>query len=258
MRGSAVLWILLGHEFVERGPDELARRSRLNGLNPTLKLLSALVFAVAAAFLQGLIPTLVAFGFAFAVLGVSGLGLREVAKRMAPITAMALVLSVSVGVFRGPEAFGVLVLRILAATSLLLAVVLTTTGFEMVRALRRLGLPKVLANVMLLTLRYVFLFDDEAGRMKRAREARGFKGRGSLLSRDVLRTLSYTAGMILVKAYGRSKAVYRAMRARHYTGDFPLGAGRPVRAWDAAFFASVLAISLGSLATAFGVMPWPR
>lgn len=258
MGRSAVPLLLVGHEFVGGGPDELARRSRLSGLDPTLKLLGALVFAVAVAFLTALVPVLVALAFALLVLSITGIGGREIAKRLAPVAALAFFLSLTVGIFRGWEAFAVLFFRILAATSLLLAVVLTTTGFDMVRALRRLGLPKILANVLLLTLRYVFLFDDEAARMKRARQARGFEGRGSLLSREVLTTLSYTAGMILVKAYGRSRAVYRAMRSRHYTGDMPLEAGRRLRAPDVALFAAVLIVSFWSLAATLGVMPWPR
>ncbi len=247
--------ILLAHELLGEDPDEIAERSRFRRLDPVVKLLGALAFSLAVAFLTDLRLVALAAGFGLAVLLVSGLSLRTLALRYAPIAGLATFAATSVGVFRGPEAFAVLFLRILAASSVLFAAVLSTPSFEMARALRRLHLPRVFVNVFLLAYRYLFVFQEEAVRMRRARAARGADSRGMHLSRDALRGTAETAGMVLVRAHRRSRALYRALLSRHYTGDLPLERRRPVALPDVAFLAATLAASCGLLLASLGVVP---
>ena len=246
--------ILLGREFLGDDPDEIAERSRLRTLDPVLKLLGALAFSLAVAFLTDLRLVVLAAGFGLALLLVSGLSLRTLALRYAPIVTLAAFAAASVGIFRGPEAFAVLFLRIVAATSVLFMAVLSTPSFEMARALRRLRLPRVFVNVFLLAYRYLFVFQEEAVRMRRAREARGADARGRFLSKDALRATADTAGMVLVRAHRRSRALYRALLGRHYTGELPLERRPPLRLRDVAFLAATLAVSCGLLLASLGVI----
>jgi len=252
-----VVWLLVGHVLAV-DPESIAARARFSRLDPAAKLAAAAAIAVAVAFVTDRILAYFALAFSVGALLASGLDLRFALKRLVPVAGFALVTSASVGVIRGAGAFELLFVRILAATVFLLAMALTTTPVGLAGALRRLRVPAVITNTLLLTYRYLFLFEEEATRMRRAREARGFRTRGSLRSRDVFRTLASTAGMVLIRAHRRSQAVHRAMLARHFTGDLPTGRARPLGAADAALLGCALVISAILLGATAGGIPWLR
>ena len=83
-----------------------------------------------------------------------------------------------------------------------------------VRAMRALGLPAVLADMMLLTFRYIFEIGDYLQRMRTSLRLRGFRARR--FSARGLATLAWLGGSILVRSYERSQWVYRAMILRGY------------------------------------------
>ena len=86
-----------------------------------------------------------------------------------------------------------------------------------IRAMRQLGLPALLADMMLLSFRYLFEFGAALSRMETAMRLRGFGG--SRLSPRSLRTLAMLAGSLLVRSYEQAERVYVAMRLRGYGGD---------------------------------------
>jgi cobalt/nickel transport system permease protein len=69
------------------------------------------------------------------------------------------------------------------------------------------------------TYRYFFVFVEEMHRMKVARKARAFHGGRHLLDKHGMRTISFTAGMILVRAYQRGLTIYDALITRGYDGN---------------------------------------
>ncbi len=108
--------------------------------------------------------------------------------------------------------------------SVLVAVGLgATTAFtDLVRAMRALGLPAVLASVVLMMYRYLFVLADEAQRLLRAREARS----ASLPDRRGGRSLAWRAQVsghmiatLFLRTYERSERIYRAMLSRGYRGE---------------------------------------
>jgi cobalt/nickel transport system permease protein len=250
-----LLTSLIGHELSPVDPDEVAVSARGHALHPTLKILAAITFAVAVSLLSDLSLLLIALGVAVVGLLVSGLRWAHLRRPILSVALLATFAAVSVAVFRGPPAALLLFLRILAATTFFLAMALTSTSMELAYALRRLGLPKLLSNTLLLTYRYLFLFREEAETMGRARSARGFEKKRGFLPREVLRVFSYNAGMLLVRAHGRSQALYRAMVSRHFSGDLPVEGEHPIRARDVAFFLPVFLVSAWLIAAALGVVP---
>jgi cobalt/nickel transport system permease protein len=250
-----LLTLLIGHDLPGTDPDDVAVGCRCNALNPTLKILAAVAFAVAVAFLNDLGLLVIAMGVAVVGLLASGLRPSQIRQPLVSVALLAAFASVSVGVFRGPTAGFLLFLRILAATAFFLAMALTTTSTELAYALRRLGLPRLLSNTLLLTYRYFFLFRDEADTMERARIARGFRKVRGFLPRQVLQMFSYNAGMLLVRAHARSQSLYRAMLSRQFTGDLPVEGGRRIAARDVAFFVPVVLVSAWLLAASLGVVP---
>lgn len=108
--------------------------------------------------------------------------------------------------------------------SLLTAAVLTlTTRFpDILRALRSLGVPAVLAAVLSLMYRYLFVLVEEAHRLVRARDARSACDEGSRGGRSVMWRARVTGSMIgtlFLRTYERSERIYQAMLARGYDGQ---------------------------------------
>lgn len=98
----------------------------------------------------------------------------------------------------------------------------TTPFLTLVSTLRSLGLPPVLADMTLLTYRYLFDLAETLSRMKLAMRLRGF---GQARSGDRLPLvprfpdltgLSALAGTLLIRSYEQSERVYKAMRLRGY------------------------------------------
>ena len=54
--------------------------------------------------------------------------------------------------------------------------------------------------------------------MRLARKARGFQGGKHLFDIQGMRTISYTIGMILIRAYNRGVRIYDALLLRGYDG----------------------------------------
>jgi len=251
------MWLLAtGHVAPPTSPDEFAARSRFYSLDPRAKIVSATIFAVSVSLMTLLWPLLLAFAASVIILLVSGLSLRAIYRQMRLIALLLLMIALPVYFFRGPEAFIAMLLRISATTLVLLVMVLTTASADLANGLRRLGLPKMLVALLAMTYRYLFIYGDEASRMMRAREARGVgHGRG-FLDRRVLQTISSTAGLILVKAYGRATRIDRAMRARGYNGDLNFGREIRMRFRDGYLVLVLATISFFLLLLNWGFVQW--
>lgn len=89
--------------------------------------------------------------------------------------------------------------------------------FQLVHALRRLGLPKKLTQLFLLSCRYIPVIHDEYFRLRDAMRVRGFKPGTNL---HTYRSYAYLIGMLLFRCYERSERIYRAMLMRGFDGDF--------------------------------------
>lgn len=83
-----------------------------------------------------------------------------------------------------------------------------------VKAMRALGLPAIMADVVMLAFRYLFEIEEYLHRMEIALRLRGFRSRR--LSIRGFSTLAWLGGSILVRSYERSEWVYRAMIMRGY------------------------------------------
>jgi len=93
----------------------------------------------------------------------------------------------------------------------------TTPFSSLLTGLRRLGLPALLADLLALTYRYIFVLVGEAMRLKRAAVARGYRPRW--LPQAVI--VGRLAGSLYVRSYERAERIYGAMRLRGYDGRMP-------------------------------------
>ncbi|TEU15687.1 MAG: cobalt ECF transporter T component CbiQ [Anaerolineales bacterium] len=122
---------------------------------------------------------------------------------------------------QGLLTFWAVVLR--AWLSVLTAGLLTsTTHFvELLRAMKSLGLPKVMVSVISFMYRYIFVLVDEAMRLSMARDSRSAnpdgRGGGTLLWRA--QVLGGMIGTLFLRSYERSERIYAAMLSRGFTGE---------------------------------------
>ncbi len=199
--------------------DQYADRSRLRDFDARVKLVCSVSLVVVIALLRELVPLLVVLAFVLALVLLSNLPLRHVAKNFALALPFIGFAALTLWFTNGPDAAVVMFARIGSSVLVLIVLVSTTPFFKMLGAFRSLHMPKVMANLILFTYRFIFLFLDEMERMRTARIARGFNGGRSLLDRRAFKTLGATIGMTFVRANARATNIYDALLSRGYSGE---------------------------------------
>jgi cobalt/nickel transport system permease protein len=121
----------------------------------------------------------------------------------------------------GVRMFATIALKSWVSVQAALLLTFTTPFPEIVEALRRLRVPKLMVAIISFMYRYLAVLTDEATRMLRARSARsasidGRRG-GSLVWRA--KVVGSMVGSLFLRAYERSERIYAAMQSRGFTGE---------------------------------------
>ena len=114
----------------------------------------------------------------------------------------------------GLEYMLLVVSRFVAILTISLIIFGTSTFLTTIRTLRTLGIPSILTDMLLLTVRYLFEIADALTRMQRAMRMRGFEF--SKLNRRSASQMAGLVGSLLIRSYEKSERVYKAMRLRGY------------------------------------------
>jgi len=93
----------------------------------------------------------------------------------------------------------------------------TTSVPEILRALTRLRVPKVLVSIMAFMMRYLDLLVDQLGRMRTTMTARCHDPRWLWQAKPI----ASSAGALFVRSYERGERVHQAMLSRGFTGTMP-------------------------------------
>ncbi len=209
-------------------------RSRLHTWTPRLKLVSLglLMFAFAAVRHLALVPPMLCLTAVLYLL--SELPFPFLLKRLSYpglfILVVVLVLPFSTGETvlwqwgalalrqEGIETMLLILGRFLSILTLGFILLGTTPFVTLLRALRSLGLPTLIADMTLLTYRYLFETAEMLSTMQRSMRLRGFgqQRRRFRLQRQDLQRLAGLLGTLLVRSYERSERVYKAMQLRGY------------------------------------------
>lgn len=104
-----------------------------------------------------------------------------------------------------------------AIVMVLLALVGTIEATVLGHALHRLKVPENLVHLMLFTVRYIEVLQQEYFRLRTAMRARGFQPANN---RHTYRSIGYLLGMMLVRSLERSERVLEAMKCRGFRGRF--------------------------------------
>ncbi|AFZ32952.1 cobalt ABC transporter, inner membrane subunit CbiQ [Gloeocapsa sp. PCC 7428] len=214
-----------------RGLDTYAYlKSPIHRWEPRCKLVALLTLIFAFAFVQQLIllPAMVIVTLIY--YGVSRLPVAFLLKRLRYpgffLAAIAILLPFSVGDTviwqasflalrqEGLLALTLVITRFLCILTVGLILFGTAPFLTSIKAMRSLGLPPVLADMTLLSYRYIEQFGEDLRRMQTAMRLRGF--RVNNLSRRNLIVLASLIGSLLVRSYDQSQQVYQAMILRGY------------------------------------------
>ncbi len=131
--------------------------------------------------------------------------------------------------------------------SILILTLLTSTSrfSDLLWALRRFRLPRVLTTISHLVYTYMFVLVDEAQRMSRA-----FHSRAPVLRVPHLRFYGQWLGALFLRSLNRADTLYLAMVSRGFNGEFPEGGEHRLKLGDA------VAVSVFSLGIAFVKIVW--
>ena len=88
---------------------------------------------------------------------------------------------------------------------------------QLLAGLERLHVPQLLVQIMGFMIRYLDVVTDEMGRMRVARESRGFTA-SNVRHWPIL---ARSSGALFIRSYERGERVHLAMLARGYTGTMP-------------------------------------
>ena len=127
----------------------------------------------------------------------------------------------------GLVAAAVLAMKTVALVTLALTLLATAPLHITLAAAGRLGVPRLLVHLTLLTYRYVFLLHDEFNRLRIALRVRGFR---NAMTRHAYRTVGQVTGTLIVRGADQADFVAQAMRCRGFDGHF-----RTTTAWRTRF-----------------------
>lgn len=214
-------------------------RSLMHRWDVRCKIVTLLVYSFIIASLRHLEPACIAVCISLLISIIARIPLSRVVFRLLALTGflgmLLIVMPFTVAphagdtiiIFGGIEKFG-LNLRglILAATiiakavavALLMEPLISTAPLPVtLHGLSRLGAPEMVAQMVLLSHRYVHVFRHEARRMAAGMQVRGFSLKTDM---ETMRAIANFLGMLFVRSFERTERVFDAMQARGYNGRF--------------------------------------
>lgn len=133
--------------------------------------------------------------------------------------------------------------RFTAVVVIALVVFATAPMHTTIAALRALRLPDLLADMVLLTHRYLFELGGDLNRMRTAARLRGFRPR--VPDRHALTTVGSLTGSLLVRGHDQSTRVHQAMVLRGHGAAPPQRHGFHTEPRDVAALVAALVLAAG-------------
>jgi len=205
------------HSFIDRFAN---LDSPLHVLDARTKLVGFAMLIVAVLLIpSGQDFVFFAYFFLIAILaGISQIPLGFIVRRTLVILPF-IILATLAAPWRGISGLSMLFLRAILCLIVLIVLTNTTRFAELLRALRGLGCPLVLASNLGFLYRYLFVLTEESMRMRLARDCRrvGHAPFGKEIS-----IMGSMLGTLLVRSFEHAERMYNAMLSRGYAGEFPV------------------------------------
>jgi len=191
--------------------------SPLHRLDPRIKIIVALFFSVIVAVTDKYTSLSGALLFSVGAVAVARLRTKEIISRLLVVNSFIFLLWLMLPfTFPGKNFYTLGSLNI-SQEGAGIALLSTSSIFNLVHALRHLYLPDKLTQLFFFSYRYIQTIHSEYIRLNNAVKIRGFKAQTNF---HTYRTYAYLVGMMLVRSYDRSRRVYNAMLCRGFKGKF--------------------------------------
>ncbi len=243
----------MGHVLsnAERSPapdGDVHAHGLVDGVDPRMRIVAAAGFAVTVVACSWIPALVLALAIALVAMLTTRLPLRSTLKRMAAMDGFIIFILVLLpftmpgepmltlwgmtASWDGLHKAVAIALKANAVILMLMVLVGTMEPVTLGHALHSLGVPAALVHLLLFTVRYIDVLQDEYQRLRMAMKARGFRPSNSL---HTYKSFGYLVGMMLVRALERSERILDAMKCRGFTGTIPLLAEFELTSRDAVF-----------------------
>jgi len=198
--------------------DQHASLSRYFKIDARVKIVTILIFVVTVSLLREIYSLSTAFLFITILILLSRIPLKHFIKRYSIALPFIFFASISLFLTNNIQAGFHMFLRISTCVLALLLLSSTTAFFDLLKGLQKLKIPNIIIVLLMFTYRYFFVFIEEKERMNLARKSRGFTNKTHIFDKKTMQVISYTIGMILIRAYERGLRIYDALKVRGYEG----------------------------------------
>jgi len=204
------------HSFFDKYSD---LDTPIHRLNTRLKLFIFLGLLIAIALLRiNLVILIVGVALFTALFYIAKIPARFILKRLLVIMPFLIFIIIFIPLFQdhnwtmAAETFAKALLSVMS-----LILFIATTRFPMLlQELEKIGVPKMIVQILAFIYRYFFVLIGELERMELAVKARTPEKR----RRFLFRGFSHILGMLIIRSYERSERIYQAMQLRgHQDGN---------------------------------------
>lgn len=208
-------------------------KSIVHTMDPRVKIIVAISFSVVLAVSTKPSVLLMGFLFAFLLIVLAQLNIRQVLYRLLVVNAFVVFLWVILPfTFPGAPVLSIgglaisrqglltcleITVKSNAIVLVSMALLSTSTVFGLVHGLHHLKVPNKLVHLFFFSFRYIHVIYTEYRKIIDAMKARGFEPGTSL---HTYKTYAYLLGTLFLKSSERSKRVYEAMICRGFDGTF--------------------------------------
>lgn len=220
--------------------DELASKdSPIHNLDGRIKLISAILIIVIAAFSNNLIIPIVLEIFLLIVIAIAKLSYINSFKRVAMLLPFGGVIIVFQPFIHPGNVLWsyswitvtdvglnwaiLLLVRIIVSLTSIVILSSTSPMQQIVASFRRLNMPKDLAMILSIMVRFLFVFIDELAAIRRSQKSRNFHIHSKLTPyKWRVKQVGYTVAMMFVKSYEQGERVYKSMISRGFSDESDL------------------------------------
>lgn len=208
--------------------------SIIHNLNGPVKLISAIIIIVFTVFSQQIIVPIIMEIFLLLILYLSKVSIKDAFKRISLLLPFGgAIIIFQPFIYPGNVLWAYSWIQITdtglnwaillfgrVITSLTAIVLLSSTSpmQEIVASFRKLKMPKELAMILSITVRFLFVFIDELTTIRNAQKSRNFNIHSKLVPyRWIVRQVGYTIAMMFLKSYEQGERVHKSMISRGFS-----------------------------------------
>lgn len=208
--------------------------SIIHNLNGPVKLISAIIIIVFTVFSQQIIVPIIMEIFLLLILYLSKVSIKDAFKRITLLLPFGgAIIIFQPFIYPGNVLWAYSWIQITdtglnwaillfgrVITSLTAIVLLSSTSpmQEIVASFRKLKMPKELAMILSITVRFLFVFIDELTTIRNAQKSRNFNIHSKLVPyRWIVKQVGYTIAMMFLKSYEQGERVHKSMVSRGFS-----------------------------------------